>query len=69
MLWKFVHDSPKTVLDMGKMTREEYDLITDSVSGEVEEHGKHYPASLFLTDIQFYLYTIGLVIVLMIYWV
>lgn len=68
VLWKFVHDSPKTVLDMGKMTREEYDLITGSVSGEAEEHGKHYPASVFLTDIQFYLYTIGLVIVLMIYW-
>lgn len=68
VLWKFIYDSPKTVLDMGKMTREEYDLITSSVNVEAEEHGKHYGAKIFLTDVQFYLYTIGLVIVLMIYW-
>jgi len=68
LLWKYLHDSPKTVLDKGMMTQEEYDLITSSVNVEAAEHGKTYSAKIFLLDIQFYLYTIGLVIVLMIYW-
>ncbi|AFM23535.1 MFS transporter [Desulfomonile tiedjei] len=68
LLWRYVNDSPKVMYERGKVTKEEYDLIVSSVDVEATEHGKTYSAKVFLTDIQFYLYTAGLVMVLMIYW-
>jgi sugar phosphate permease len=68
LLWKYVENSPKTMLDQGRMKQEEYDLITSSINVDASEHGKKFSTRMFLTDLQFWLYTIGLVIVLMIYW-
>ncbi len=68
LLWKYVHDSPKTMHEQGRVTIQEYEMIKSSVDVEAGEHGKIYSAKVFLNDIQFYLYTAGLVIVLMIYW-
>ena len=52
----------------GKVKKEEYDLITASVDVEASEHGRTYSSGMYAKDVQFYLYTIGLVIMLMIYW-
>ena len=68
LLWKFVSDSPKTMFEMGKVTKEEHELITASIDVEASEHGKTYSSKIYATDVQFYLYTAGLVIMLMIYW-
>ncbi len=68
LLKKYVSDSPKTMFEMGKVTKEEYDMITSSIDVQASEHGKTYSSKMYATDIQFYLYTAGLVIMLMIYW-
>jgi len=68
ILWKWVEDSPKTVYAKGKMKKDEYELISSSVNIGTSEQTRNYSSKMFLTDIQFYLYTVGLVIVLMIYW-
>jgi sugar phosphate permease len=68
LLWKYVNDSPKTMYERGRVGKEEYDMIISSVDVEAGEHGRTYSTKVFLTDIQFYLYTTGLVLVLMIYW-
>ena len=68
ILWKYVSDSPKAMFQQGKVSKEEYDMIVSSVDVDVSEHGREYKSSLYAKDIQFYLYTIGLVIMLMIYW-
>lgn len=67
-LWKWTNDSPKVMYERGKVTKQEYTLITSSVDADAAEEGKSYSVKLFLLDIQFYLYTAGLVILLMIYW-
>jgi sugar phosphate permease len=68
LLWKFTNDSPKVMYEKGKVKKEEYDMITASVNVEAGEHGKTYSTKMFLTDLQFWLYVIGLFIMLMIYW-
>jgi sugar phosphate permease len=68
LLKKYVHDSPKAMFEMGKVSKEEHDEITASIDVEASEHGKAYSSKMYATDIQFYLYTVGLVIMLMIYW-
>jgi sugar phosphate permease len=70
ILWKWIQDSPKALYEKGKVSKEEYNLISSSVDVDVEASGKgkNYSVKMFLTDIHFYLYTIGLVILLMIYW-
>jgi sugar phosphate permease len=68
ILYQFVSDLPKDMLAKGKMTQEEYDLITASVGADVSAHGRTYSSKMFTTDIQFYLYTISWFIMLMIYW-
>ena len=68
LLWKFASDSPKAMFQAGKVKKEEYDLITASVDVEASEHGRTYSSGMYAKDVQFYLYTIGLVIMLMIYW-
>ena len=68
LLWKFMYNSPGDVLQNGKMTESEYNLITSSVGEDSEEHGKKYSIKIFTTDIQYYLFTITFFILLMIYW-
>jgi len=68
LLRKYVSDSPKTMFEMGKVTKEEHDMIVSSIDVQSSEHGKTYSSKMYGTDIQFYLYTAGLVIMLMIYW-
>jgi sugar phosphate permease len=68
ILWKYASDSPKAMLEKGTVKKEEYDLITSSIEVEAIEHGKTYSSKVFTTDIQFYLYTTGLFVMLMIYW-
>jgi sugar phosphate permease len=68
ILHKFMADSPGQMLQKGKMTKEEYDLITSSVGEGAEVHGKKYSSKIFSTDIQYYLFTLNFFILLMIYW-
>jgi sugar phosphate permease len=68
LLKKYVSDSPKAMFEMGKVTKEEHDMITSSIDVQASEHGKTYSSKMYATDVQFYLYTAGLVIMLMIYW-
>ena len=68
ILYKFIADSPGQMLQKGKMTKEEYDLITSSVGEGAEVHGKKYSTKIFSTDIQYYLFTLNFFILLMIYW-
>jgi sugar phosphate permease len=68
ILLKYTNDSPRAMYEKGKVRKEEYDLITSSIQDDSGVHGKTYSSRMFLTDIQFYLYTIGMVIGLMIFW-
>jgi len=69
LLWKYVEDWPKTALDKGRLAKEEYDLITSSTGAEETGlGGKTYGPKMFLTDFHFYLYMVGMVILLMLYW-
>ena len=61
-------DHPGQMLEKGKMTHAEYELITASVGEDQEIHGKHYSSKIFLKDLQFYLFTLSFFILLMIYW-
>jgi sugar phosphate permease len=64
----YVSDSPKTMFERGKVTKEEHDLITASAGVEASEHGKSYSSKIYATDVQFYLYTASYTLMLMIYW-
>ncbi len=68
LLWKCFSDSPKEMMDKGRLSKEEYELISSSVGKEAEEHGKTYSTGIFLKDPQYYLFTITFFIMLMIYW-
>jgi sugar phosphate permease len=69
-LMKFAHDSPKVMQERGKVSKEEYELITSStqttITTSVEE--KRYSSKLFLTDAPFYLYSLGMFLYMMINW-
>jgi sugar phosphate permease len=68
LLYRYMADSPVQMLQKGKMTREEYDLITSSVGEERDSRGRTYSTKIFTTDIQYYLFTFNFFILLMIYW-
>ncbi len=68
LIWRYIADSPKAMYAAGKVKKEEYDLITSSHISDSGEEGKTYSSKLFASDIQFYLYTLALFIMLMIYW-
>jgi sugar phosphate permease len=65
-LWKFVADTPKQL--PGRVKEAEYDLIASSAAASVGEQGESFSPKMFLADIQFYLYCLGLFIMLMMYW-
>ena len=68
ILWKYMADTPGEMLKKGKMSRDEYDLITASVGDETEVSAKTFSTQIFLKDFQYYLFTINFFILLMIYW-
>ncbi len=68
LLYRYMADSPGQMLQKGKMTREEYDLITSSVGEERDAQGRTHSTKIFTTDIQYYLFTFNFFILLMIYW-
>ena len=68
ILWKYMADTPGEMLKEGKMSRDEYDLITSSVGEESELSAKTFSTQIFLKDFQYYLFTINFFILLMIYW-
>jgi len=68
ILWKYMSDTPGEILKKGKMSRDEYDLITSSVGVESELDAKTFSSRIFLKDFQYYLFTINFFILLMIYW-
>ncbi len=68
LLQKFMADVPGEMLQKGKMTQDEYELITSSVGEGAEIHGKQFSTKIFLTDLQYYLFTLNFFILLMIYW-
>ena len=67
-LWKFANDSPKAMLDKGKMSQAEYDLITTSVETGAKETESRYSSKVFLTDVSFYLYSGGNFLYMMMNW-
>ena len=68
LLYRYMADYPGQMLQKGKMTQEEYDLITSSVGEEMDARGRTYSTKIFTTDIQYYLFTFNFFILLMIYW-
>jgi sugar phosphate permease len=63
-----MENAPGRILQKGKMTQEEYDLITSSVGEGEDVHGKKYSTKIFTTDIQYYIFTLNFFVLLMIYW-
>jgi len=68
LLHKFMADHPGEMRDKGKMTQDEYELIISSVDENAEPDGKRYSTKIFLSDKQYYLFSIIFTILLMIYW-
>ena len=68
LLWKYMSDTPREILEKGKMSKEEYELITSSIGADAGVHGKTYSTKIFTTDPQYYLFTITFFTLLMIYW-
>lgn len=70
-LWKFVSDSPKEMLDKGRLKKAEYEEISDSgtdVGQSVQQPKAKINYSIFLKDGYFYVYVIALFCQLMVYW-
>ena len=67
LLWRYVADNPKQLLN-GRVTEEEYQLITSSPDATSTDQAKSFDTKMFLTDVHFYLYCAGLFIMLMMYW-
>jgi sugar phosphate permease len=74
LLWRYVADSPKELLDKGRIDDDEYRTIVDGTvaggsdaAGGAGTDGKKYKG-VFLKDPFFYLYTIALFCQLMVYW-
>jgi sugar phosphate permease len=68
LLWKYMSDTPREMLEKGRMSKEEYELITSSIGSDAAVHGKTYSTKIFTTDPQYYLFTITFFTLLMIYW-
>jgi sugar phosphate permease len=68
ILSKYMANSPGQIRQKGKMTQEEYALITSSVGETEDVHGKKYSMKIFTTDLQYYIYTLNFFVLLMIYW-
>lgn len=68
LLWRYIDDSPKTVFAKGRMSKSEYDLIVESVNVDASEHGKTYSSKIYLKDVQFYIYTISMFLMVGIWW-
>ena len=68
LLYRYMADYPGQMLQKGKMTQEEYDLITSSVGEEMDARERTYSTKIFTRDIQYYLFTFNFFILLMIYW-
>jgi sugar phosphate permease len=73
VLWYFVSDWPKDMLDKGRLTQEEYEHITagdqeETNDGTANQAEKRKSASIFLRDASFYLYTLLLFCQLAVYW-
>jgi sugar phosphate permease len=68
ILWRFVSNTPKEMLDKGRMTKAEHDLITASVGVGAGEHGKKYSSKIFTADPQLYIFVAAWFIMCMLYW-
>jgi len=68
VLNRYMADNPRDMLQKGKMSPEEYDLITSSVGETADVQTKQYTTKVFASDIQYYLFTLNFFILLMIYW-
>ena len=76
ILWRYVADSPREMLEKGRVSEDEFRMIDadtaaagrrDGVPNETPEKGrKNY--GVFLKDPFFYLYTVALFCQLMVYW-
>ncbi len=68
LLNRLMADTPKQMLHKGMMSEDEYELITSSVGEETDGKEKKYSSKIFLTDVQYYLFSLSFFILLMIYW-
>jgi len=68
VLNRYMADYPEEVLQKGKMTRQEYELITSSVGEANSLRQGGYTTKIFTSDVQYYLFTLIFFILLMIYW-
>lgn len=73
VLWYFITNTPKEMLESGRLGKAEYDHITSgetsAVAGEISNKGaKQKNIGLFLKDGYFYVYTLLLFCQLAVYW-
>lgn len=68
LLYHYVYDSPREVLQKNRMTQEEFDYVTAGVGDDASVHGKTYSTKLFTKDAMFYCYIGAWCFLLMIFW-
>jgi len=68
LLWKLVFDTPKEGMEKGRVTKEEYELITTSDAAEIAQADKKYSPKVFLTDTSYWLYVTGHFFLMMMNW-
>jgi sugar phosphate permease len=67
-LAKYAHDSPKAMHEKGKVSTAELELITSSTQSGGSATEKKYSSRLFLTDVPFYFYAVGMFLYMMMNW-
>lgn len=73
LIWYFVYNTPKEMLDKNKLQKEDYDLIVENNLSEKEQEGtsslnKKEEMGILLKDRSFYVYNVLLLCQNMVYW-
>jgi sugar phosphate permease len=71
ILYKYIYDSPKEMFENGKVSAEEYKLISEEAGGDLHGHGSgdvKYSTKIFSRDPVFYLFCFAWFAHLMVYW-
>ncbi|MFC4799990.1 MFS transporter [Neobacillus sp. GCM10023253] len=67
LLWRFVADSPKEMIEKGRLSKDE-DIEDGAVSATLTKEEKRKQYGVFLKDSNFYVYTLCLFCQLAVYW-
>lgn len=69
LLWRFVADSPKEMIESGRVTKDQVvEEQTSEPAAKMSKEEKRKNYGLFLNDINFYVYTLCLFCQLAVYW-